>query len=142
MQIFGEIPFINPQNDKQQLNGKKWWKMTEKDLFGFSFYSLFSAWKIVDMTMVCNWCDVMNIMWRKTEMEQKSDRERWGDGGGGGGGGRNKERERELSFGIWIYGGGGGGEQKKQQLVLDPTLEKEGFQFQTENQSTQGKNPH
>ena len=36
---------------------------------------LFSAWKIVGMTMTCNRCDVMNIMWRKTEMEQKSDRE-------------------------------------------------------------------
>ena len=55
-------------------------------LFWFSFYSLFSAWKSVGMTMTCNWCDVMNIMWRKTEMEQKSDRERWGDGG-------RKERE-------------------------------------------------
>ena len=28
----------------------------------------------------CNRCDVMNFMWRKTEMEQKSDREKWGDG--------------------------------------------------------------
>ena len=40
----------------------------------------------------------MNIssVWRKTELEQKSDRERWGDGGGGGGGGR-KGRERERA---------------------------------------------
>ena len=67
-------------------------------LFWLSFCSLFSAWKIVGMTMTCNWCDVMNIRWHKTEMEQKSDRERWGDGG-------QKEREREcvLSFGIWIH---------------------------------------
>ena len=37
----------------------------------------------------------MNIMWHKTEMEQKNDRERWADGGGGGGGGR---RERETDW--------------------------------------------
>ena len=46
-------------------------------LFWLSFCRLFNAWKIVGMTMTCNRCDVMNIMWRKTEMEQKSDRKRW-----------------------------------------------------------------
>ena len=35
----------------------------------------------------------MNIMWHKTEMEQKNDRERWADGGWGGGGGGGAERE-------------------------------------------------
>ena len=34
-----------------------------------------SAWKNVSMTMTCNRCDVINIMWRKTKMAQKSDRE-------------------------------------------------------------------
>ena len=67
--------------------------MKEKDiLFGFSFYSLFSVWKIVGMTMTCDKHAVMNIMWYKTEMEQKSDRETRGDGGGGGG----AEGEREF----------------------------------------------
>ena len=48
MQIFQEIPFIKPQNDKQQINSQKQWKMKEKDiLFGFSFYSGFGVWKIV-----------------------------------------------------------------------------------------------
>ena len=48
MQIFGEIPFIKPQNAaplRQQINGQKRWKRKEKDLFWFSFYSLFGAWK-------------------------------------------------------------------------------------------------
>ena len=50
MQIFQEIPFIKAQNDKQQINGQKQWKMKEKDiLFWFSFYSGFGAWKIVGM---------------------------------------------------------------------------------------------
>ena len=46
-------------------NDEKW----KKNLFWLSFYSLFGAWKIVGMTMTCNRCDVMNSMWRKTEME-------------------------------------------------------------------------
>ena len=57
----------------------------KKTLLGFSFCRLFSAWKIVGMTMTYTRFDVMNIIWRKTEMEQKSDRERWRDGSGGGG---------------------------------------------------------
>ena len=48
---------------KQQINSQKQWKMKELILFGFHFYSLFSAQKIVGMTTMCNWCDVMNIMW-------------------------------------------------------------------------------
>ena len=54
-----------------------------------SFYSLFGAWKIVG---IWQWrvIGVLNIIWRKTEMEQKSDRERWGDGGR-----TERERERE-----------------------------------------------
>ena len=74
--------------------------MKEKDiLFWLSFCSLFGALKIVGMTMTSNRCDVMNIMWRKTEMEQKSDGERWDVGGG-----------RVLSFGIRIH------EKKKQPI--------------------------
>ena len=101
--------------------------MKEKDtLFWLSFCSLFGALKIVGMTMTCNRCDVMNIMWCKTEMEQKSEGERWDVCGGGGGGGR------VLSFGIRIH-------EKKKQPILDPTLEKEeGFQFQT-SQGMNGK---
>ena len=58
-----------------------------------SFYSLFGAWKIVG---IWQWrvIGVLNIIWRKTEMEQKSDRERWGDGGADGE--REREREREM----------------------------------------------
>ena len=63
----------------------------------------------------------MNIMWPKTEMEQKSDRERRRDEGGGGG----EQKERVLSFGIWIH-------EKNFLVCVDLTLEKEkGFQFQT-----------
>ena len=113
--------------------------MKEKDiLFGFSFYSLFSVWKIVGMTMTCDKHAVMTIMWYKTEMEQNSDRETRGDGGGGGGGGALKEREsselcnmnsREKQR----------KKKKKKPLVLDPTMEKvEGFQFQT-SQGMNGK---
>ena len=36
--------------------------------------------------MTCNRCDVIDIIWRKTQMAQKSDSEK-GEGGGGGGGG-------------------------------------------------------
>ena len=88
-------------------------------LLWFSFHSLFGAWKLIGMTMTCNHCDVMNIMWHKTEMEQKSDRKRWGDGEG-----REREREREsvLSFEYGFM------RERKKKLVLDPTLEKkEGF---------------
>ena len=42
---------------------------TEAFFFRLSCCRVFSAWKIVDMTMMCNRCDVMNIMWRETEME-------------------------------------------------------------------------
>ena len=77
----------------------------------FCLVKLFSAWKNVGMTMTCNTCDVMNIMWRKYQMAQKSDRERRGDGrwgrGGGrrgrGGGERERERERERCSFIYIY---------------------------------------
>ena len=102
-----------------------------------SFYSLLGGWKIFSMTMTCNRCDVMNIMWGKTEMEQKSDRERWGDGGGGRGRGRvcwaleyrfmrkrkNKKRGRKNLFWIWPW------KRKK---------EKEESVFQT-SQGTNGK---
>ena len=56
---------------------------------------------------------------------------------GGGGEGEMKERESEresmLSFGIWIHE-----KKKRKKLVLDPTLEKEGFQFPT-SQGMSGK---
>ena len=68
MQIFGEIPFIKPQNDTKNDDKLK----KNIILFWLSFCSLFGAWKIVGMTVTCNLCDVMNIMWRKTEMELKS----------------------------------------------------------------------
>ena len=42
---------------------------------GWAVVFLSSAWKNVGMTMTCNWCDVMNIMLRKTQMAQKSDRD-------------------------------------------------------------------
>ena len=46
MQIFGEIPFIKPQNDTTN----KWSETMKNErkrltLFWFSFYSLFSVWK-------------------------------------------------------------------------------------------------
>ena len=93
---------------------KKWDKKRNNLSFcGWALVFLSSAWN-VGMTMTCNRCDVMNIMWRKTQKAQKSDKERrgdaeggWGGGGGGAGGGEEKEREREsvLSFGIQIHGG-------------------------------------
>ena len=68
-------------------------------LFWLSFCSLFGAWKIVGMTVTCNRCDVMNIMWRKTNGTEEWQRKvrRWGGGGG------RRERESVLSFGIQIY---------------------------------------
>ena len=89
-------------------------KKMKKDLSCFGL--VFTA-----CSVTCNQCDVMNIMWHKTEMEQKSDRKRWGDGVGGGGGGG--ERASVLSFGIRIHE-----RERRKKLVLDPTLEKkEGF---------------
>ena len=86
---------------KQQLNGqKRKMKWEAKSVICFrSSYAVFlsSAWENVGMTMMCNRCDVMNILWHKTQMAQKSDRERWAGGVGGG-----------MTFGIWILGGGGG----------------------------------
>ena len=67
--IFGVIPFIKLQTDT---------KTTVKPLicFGLSYAILVSsAWKNVGMTMTCNRCDVINIVWGKTHIAQKSDRE-------------------------------------------------------------------
>ena len=94
MQTIGEIPFVKPQSNKQLKI-----RLFVVVLFWLSFCGLFSAWKIVGMTM-CNRCDVMNIMWRKTEMEQKSDKERWRDSWGGGGG----RRETETACWALEYG--------------------------------------
>ena len=52
MQIFGEIPFIKPQNDTQTTDKRSKTKNNERKrviLFWFSFYSLFGVWKIVGM---------------------------------------------------------------------------------------------
>ena len=52
MQIFGEIPFIKPQNDTQTTDKRSKTKNNERKrviLFRFSFYSLFGVWKIVGM---------------------------------------------------------------------------------------------
>ena len=65
MQLFGEIPFINPQNDSLTTDKRSKTRKNERNtliLFWFSFYSLFGAWKTVGMTMTYNRCDVMNIM--------------------------------------------------------------------------------
>ena len=107
MKIFREIPFVKPQNNTQSLTTDKQLKMMEKErektyLVFVDFLLLVQCLEdcstvgmtlmcnkdclIVGMTVTCNRCDVMNIMWCKTEVEQKSDRERWRYGGGGGGG--------------------------------------------------------
>ena len=51
MQIFGEIPFIKPQNDTKNDDKLK----KNIILFWLSFCSLFGAWKIVGMTMTCDY---------------------------------------------------------------------------------------
>ena len=83
--------------------------------------------------IIINRCDVMNIMWRKTEMEQKSDRERWGDGAEG-------KREREgKRVELWNTDSRG---EKKREEKLD--LGKGGLPIPTiprdewENRSTPG----
>ena len=75
--MFGVIPL---SSDKMTLKQVKRWKTIEKEmrteitlfvwLVGWLSYVVFlsSACKNVGMTMTCNRCDVMNIMWRKTEM--------------------------------------------------------------------------
>ena len=55
MYIFREIPFIKPQNNP--LTTDKWSKTMKNErrrltLFWFSFYSLFSAWKIIGIFFV------------------------------------------------------------------------------------------
>ena len=80
--------------------------------FGCAVVFLSSAWKNVGMTVMCTRCDVMNIMWCKNKMEQKSTEkgEEMGREGVGEG-----ERERacwalEYGFiGEKKNGGGGGG---------------------------------
>jgi len=62
MHILGKSPLSSHKVTLKQTNSQKQWKMKELILFGFSLYSLFGARKIVGMTMMCNWCDVMNIM--------------------------------------------------------------------------------
>ena len=48
--MFGEIPFIKPQNDTQTTDKRsKTMKNEKKDLFGFSFHILFGVWEIVDI---------------------------------------------------------------------------------------------
>ena len=64
-------------------------------------------------------------------MEQKSDRERWGDWGGGGGAEGETERAYELRNTDWWEEKKEEGKKKKKKPVSNPTLEKEeGFQFQ------------
>ena len=47
-------------------------KREKKSYVVFAKYCrLFSVWKNAGMTMTCNRCDAMNIMWLKTEMEQE-----------------------------------------------------------------------
>ena len=93
-------------------------------LFWLSFCNLFGAWKTVGMTMTYNRCGVMNIMWRKTEMEQKSDRERCGDEGGEEGGGaegeRERERERERACWALEYGFMRTGKKEKNVFWIRP----------------------
>ena len=67
-------------------------------LFWLSLCSLFGAWKIVGMTVTCNRCDVMNIMWRKTDGTEEWQRKVRTEMGGG-----RRERGQLLSFGIQIY---------------------------------------
>jgi len=50
MQIFGEIPFIKPQNDSYTTDKRSKTMKNERKrliLFWLSFYSLFGVWKIV-----------------------------------------------------------------------------------------------
>ena len=52
MQIFGDIPFIKPQNDTKTTDKRLKTMKNERKrliLFSFNFYSLFGAWKIVGM---------------------------------------------------------------------------------------------
>ena len=49
MHIFGEIPFIKPQNDTYTTDKQSKTMKNERKrlvLFWLSFYSLFGAWKI------------------------------------------------------------------------------------------------
>ena len=109
-----------------------------------SSYAVFlsSAWENVGTTVMCNRCDVMNILWHKTQMAQKSDRERWAGGvggwdeiwnmnswGGWGGGG--------MRFGIWILGGGGRVQPGKGRRL--PVWNIPGDEW--ENRSTEGGKP-
>ena len=102
--ISGKFPLSSHKTTlEQQINGKKKKKKKERErekmrekhiFFWLSFYRLFSAWKIVGMTMACNRCDVMNIMWRKTETgteEWQRKVKRWGRGAE-----REKERDRDT----------------------------------------------
>ena len=45
MRMFGVIPFIKLQNDTEQLNGEKRWKMRDWELNHLSVFVLPSAWK-------------------------------------------------------------------------------------------------
>ena len=61
MQIFREIPFIKVQNNTQQLNGEKQWKMrwrAKPVTCVWLSYVVFvsSAGNNVGMTVMCNWC--------------------------------------------------------------------------------------
>ena len=56
MQIFGEIPFIKPQNDTQTTDKRLKTMKNERKrpiLFWLSFCSLFGAWKIVGILFKC-----------------------------------------------------------------------------------------
>ena len=78
------------QAEKRQLKGKKKDEKSDEKRNNLSF--LVGPLCSCPRTRTCNRCDVMTIMWRKTQMAQKSDREKWGDGGG-------KKRERERGRG-------------------------------------------
>ena len=55
MHIFWEVPFIKPQKDTSTTDKRPKTMKNERKglvLFGFSFYSLFGAWKIVGIFFV------------------------------------------------------------------------------------------
>ena len=72
-------------------------KLNHLSVFGWAMLFL-CCWNNADMTltMMCNMCDVMNMIWCKIQMALKSDNKRLGVGGG-------RKRETALSFGIDIY---------------------------------------
>ena len=119
---------------KQQLNGqKRKMKWEAKSVICFrSSYAVFlsSAWENVGMTMMCNRCDVMNILWHKTQMAQKSDRERWAGGVGG--------WDEIWNMNSWGRRGGGRVQPGKGRRL--PVSNIPGDEW--ENRNTEGGKPH